>query len=136
MLSKRAKYAIKALLYLHANSEVPTISAKTIAENERIPYKFLENILRELRQHKMLKSVRGSEGGYRLLKKPGEIKVAEIIRIVDGPIALIPCISENFYEKCDECLDEKTCQIRKLFGQVRLKMLPVLELSIAELNEL
>lgn len=136
MLSKRAKYAIKALLYLNANKEIPTISAKTISKNERIPYKFLENILRELRQHKILKSVRGAEGGYHLLKEPGEIKIAEIIRIVDGPIALIPCISENFYARCDECIDEESCQIRKLFGQLRIKMLPVLELSIAELNDL
>lgn len=136
MLSKRAKYAIKALLYLNANREIPTISAKIISENERIPYKFLENILRELKQHKILKSVRGAEGGYSLSKDPERIKIAEIIRIVDGPIALIPCISENFYEKCDECIDEKTCQIRKLFGQLRLKMLPVLDLSLSDMNKL
>ncbi len=136
MLSKRAKYAIKALLYLNANREIPTISAKTISENERIPYKFLENILRELKQHKILKSVRGAEGGYCLSKDPERIKIADIIRIADGPIALIPCISENFYKKCDECIDEKTCQIRKLFGQLRLKMLPVLDLSLSDMNKL
>ncbi len=134
MLSKRAKYAIKALLYLHQNEGTAPVSAKAIADREKIPYKFLENILRELRQHRILKSERGAEGGYRLLKSPESIKVSDIIRIVDGPIALIPCVSENFYEKCVECLDEKTCRIRRLFGEVRQAMLPVLDKSIAELR--
>lgn len=135
MLSKRAKYAIKTLVYLHHRREDVPVSAKVIAENEKIPYKFLENILRELRQHRILKSERGADGGYRLLKSPEKIKVADVIRIVDGPIALIPCVSEKFYEKCAECIDEETCSIRKLFGEVRQAMLPILERSIAELDK-
>lgn len=134
MLSKRAKYAIKALLYLHANQDKTPISAKVISEKEKIPYKFLENILRELRQHKLLKSERGAEGGYKFLKAPGSIKVTDVIRIVDGPIALIPCVSENFYEKCDECTDEATCQIRKLFLHLRIETVSILDKSITELN--
>ncbi len=136
MLSKRAKYAIKALLFLSDYTQGPSVSAKVIAEKERIPFKFLENILRELRQNRIIKSERGAEGGYRFLKKPSEITVAEIIRIVDGPIALIPCVSENFYEKCAECTDENTCQIRKLFGQLRNEMLPVLDTTLSELKRL
>ncbi len=136
MLSKRAKYAIKALLFLSDFTQGPSVSAKVIAEKERIPFKFLENILRELRQNRIIKSERGAEGGYRFLKKPSEITVAEIIRIVDGPIALIPCVSENFYEKCAECTDENTCQIRKLFGQLRNDMLPVLDTTLSELKKL
>lgn len=136
MLSKRAKYAIKSLLYLHKNHEALPISAKKIAEDEKIPYKFLENILRELRQHKLLKSVRGAEGGYIFMKNPEEILVSDVIRIVDGPIALIHCVSENFYEKCDECNDEETCKIRKIFNEVRAKMLPVLEIPITEMQKL
>lgn len=136
MLSKRAKYAIKALLFLHQNRETATISAKIIAEQERIPYKFLENILRELRQNKILNSERGAEGGYKFMKEPSDITVADIIRIVDGPIALIPCVSENFYEKCYECTDEATCQIRKLFAQLRIEMLPILDKSISDLAAL
>ena len=112
------------------------ISAKVISEKEQIPYKFLENILRELRQHKILKSERGAEGGYRLLKDPNAIKVSDIIRIVDGPIALIPCVSENFYEKCDECLEEESCQVRKLFFRLRVEMVSVLDMSIAQLQKL
>lgn len=136
MLSKRAKYAIKALLFLYENIENTPISAKEISEKEKIPYKFLENILRELRQHKILKSERGAEGGYSFFKTPQEIKLTEIIRIVDGPIALIPCVSENFYEKCSECIDEQTCKIRKLFSAVRQEMLPILEQSIADLQKI
>lgn len=134
MLSKRAKYAIRTLLYLHGHGGADLVSAKVIAANEKIPYKFLENILRELRQHKILMSERGADGGYRLLKSPESIKVSDVIRIVDGPIALIPCVSENFYEKCAECTDEDTCRIRRLFGEVRQAMLPVLDKSIAELS--
>lgn len=134
MLSKRAKYAIKTLLYLCKNQGQAPVSAKVIAERERIPYKFLENILRELRQHRILKSERGPDGGYRFLMAPEAVKVSDIIRIVDGPIALIPCVSENFYEQCLECTDEESCRIKRLFGQVRLAMLPVLDQSIADLN--
>src|SRR5690606_28768387 len=85
MLSRRAKYAIRTLLYLHDHGGRAAVSAKMIAANEKIPYKFLENILRELRQHRILKSERGADGGYKLLKTPESIKVSDIIRIVDGP---------------------------------------------------
>lgn len=136
MLSKRAKYALKTLLFLYNNQDNTPISAKIISERERIPYKFLENILRELRQHKILKSERGAEGGYKFAKDPASIKVTEIMRIVDGPIALIPCVSENFYEKCDECVSEETCQIRKIFLKLRIEMVSILDKSITELREL
>ncbi len=134
MLSKRAKYAIKTLLFLQLQGESKPTSAKIISEVENIPYKFLENILRELRQNNILKSSRGPEGGYTFLKHPNDISVADVIRIVDGPIALIPCVSENFYEKCHECSDEETCKIRRLFGELRTEMLPILNKSIAELG--
>lgn len=134
MLSKRAKYAIKALLFLYDNRAKSPISAKLISESENIPYKFLENILRELKQSKILKSERGAGGGYHYSKEPEDIKVSDIIRIIDGPIALIPCVSDNFYEKCMECSDEETCKIRKLFGQVRAVMLPILDKSIVDLS--
>jgi Rrf2 family protein len=137
MLSKKAKYAIKTLIYLHQNKTSTPISAKVIAEQERIPYKFLETILRDLRQHKILKSSRGPEGGYSFLKDSNAITVAEVIRLIDGPIALIPCVSENFYSKCNECVDdEETCKIRKLFGQLRNEMLPILNKTIEELNSI
>ncbi len=135
MLSKRAKYAIKALLFLTKNREnEKPISAKVISEQEHIPYKFLENILRELRQHKILKSERGAEGGYTFMKNPETVTVAEVIRVIDGPIALTPCVSENFYEKCAECDDENTCKIRKLFILLRDETLPILEQPLTDVN--
>jgi len=133
MLSKRAKYAIKTLIYLYKNESNSPISAKSISQNENIPFKFLEKILRELRQHKIVKSERGAEGGYRFFKSPDTIKVVDILRIIDGPIALVPCVSENFYEKCDECSDENTCKLRHLFAELRDQMLPVLEETIVDL---
>lgn len=135
MLSKRAKYAIKTILFLQDHPELVPISAKQIAEKENIPYKFLENILRDLKTHQLIKSSRGSEGGYSLAKSPSEISVAQIMRAIDGPIALIPCISERFYESCGECVDEETCRIRKLFAEVRSEMLPILERPITTLAE-
>jgi len=135
MLSKRAKYAIKALLCLYDNRDITPLSAKTIAEQQKIPFKFLEKILRELRQHKLIKSERGAIGGYSFLKDPNTITVADVMRIVDGPIALIPCVSENFYEKCEECQSEETCRIRKIFFQLRSQMLPVLDESIVEFSK-
>lgn len=134
MLSKRVKYAIKTLLFLDNMSSEQLYSAKKISESERIPLKFLEQILRELKQHKILKSERGAEGGYTFLKKPEDIKIIDVIRIVDGPIAMLPCASINFYEPCADCIDEATCSIRKLLVRVRDEMLPILDTSIADLK--
>ncbi|KFC23841.1 RrF2 family transcriptional regulator [Epilithonimonas lactis] len=134
MLSKRVKYAIKTLLFLNRKDNSSLFSAKKISENERIPLKFLEQILRELKQNKILKSERGAEGGYTLMKDPADIKVLDVIRIVDGPVALLPCASLNFYEKCSDCRDEATCSIRKLLINVRDNMLPVLDTSIADMT--
>ncbi len=135
MLSKRAKYAIKTILYLQDHPDEMPVSAKVISEKEHIPYKFLENILRDLKTHQLVKSVRGAVGGYTLAKDPSEITVAQIMRVVDGPIALIPCVSERFYEACAECEDEKTCRIRKLFAEVRAEMVPILERPITTMAE-
>jgi Rrf2 family protein len=134
MLSKRARYAIKTLIYLYKNEGNSPVSAKSIALNENIPFKFLEKILRELRQHKIVKSERGAVGGYRFFKPPQSIKVVDIMRIIDGPVALLPCVSENFYQKCEECTDEETCNLRRLFADLRDQMLPVLEETIVGLS--
>ena len=126
MISKKCKYAIKALLYLADHqSEDRSIFSSEIAEQEKIPKKFLETILRELRNFKLLQSQRGKTGGYRLLKDPKDIFLAELIRLVDGPIAMLPCVSLNYYASCEEC-DEKNCKIKSVFEQVRDKTLKVL----------
>ena len=126
MISKKCKYAIKALLYLADNqSEKRSIFSTEIAENENIPQKFLETILRELRNFQLLQSKRGKTGGYRLLKKPSEIKLAELMRMMYGPIALLPCVSLNYYASCDEC-NETTCTIKPVFEKVRDQTLSIL----------
>ena len=126
MISKKCKYAIKALLYLADNqSEERSIFSTEIAENENIPQKFLETILRELRNFQLLQSKRGKTGGYKLLKKPSEIKLAELMRMMDGPIALLPCVSLNYYTSCDEC-NETTCTIKPVFEKVRDQTLSIL----------
>ena len=126
MISKKCKYAIKALLYLadHQFDERSVFSSE-IAEKENIPKKFLETILRELRNFKLLQSQRGKTGGYRLIKNPDDIYLSELIRMVDGPIAMLPCVSLNYYASCEEC-DEENCEIKRVFEKVRDRTLEVL----------
>ncbi len=136
MISKKCKYAIKALLYLAAHQEDsrPIFSAE-IAEQEKIPKKFLETILRELRNLQLLQSRRGKMGGYRLIKDPEAIKLSDLIRFMDGPIALLPCVSLNYYTSCEEC-QEESCTIKGVFEQVRDQTLTILsQTSIASMRE-
>lgn len=127
MISKKCKYAIKALLYLaeHQESERSVFSSE-IAEKEGIPKKFLEAILRDLRNFQWVQSRRGAQGGYRLLKKPEEIPLVEIMRQMDGPIALLPCVSLNYYHSCEEC-EEAQCTIKPAFEAIRDQTLAILE---------
>ena len=121
MLSKKAKYAMHALVHLarnHAEQPQP-IPIAEIAQAENIPYKFLEAILLELRKAGILGSKKGKAGGYYLLKAPEAINMAEIMRLLDGPIALLPCVTHRYYEPCEECQDEETCAIRAVFLQGR-----------------
>lgn len=120
MLSKKTKYAINALVYLARegkNGEPVQISR--IAESENIPRKFLEAILLELRHSGMLNSRKGKTGGYYLQQTPEEINIADVMRLFDGPIALLPCVAYKYYERCEECIDEETCGIRSVFSDVR-----------------
>ncbi|HMP31857.1 MAG TPA: Rrf2 family transcriptional regulator [Saprospiraceae bacterium] len=126
MISKKCKYAIRALIYIANNqAEMGLVDSSQIAEKERIPKKFLEAILHELRKNQILHSSRGKLGGYKLLKDPSEIKLTDIMRIMDGPIAMLPCVSLNYYAKCDEC-DETTCVIKPVFEKIRDLTLDVL----------
>ncbi|MDA8699320.1 Rrf2 family transcriptional regulator [Flavobacteriaceae bacterium] len=126
MISKKCKYAIKALLYLADHqSEGRSIFSSEIAEQENIPKKFLETILRELRNFQFVQSKRGKAGGYKLLKEPKDINLADLMRAVDGPIAMLPCVSLNYYANCEEC-DEKICKIKPVFEEVRDKTLKIL----------
>lgn len=117
MLSNKTKYAIKALVALARKGKPMIISA--IAEEERIPKKFLETILLELKKQGILASKIGIGGGYYLLKKPNEVVLTQVLRAVGGPIALLPCVSLNFYERCEDCVDEASCSLRDVLLEVR-----------------
>lgn len=105
-----------------------------IASKEQLPKKFLEAILLELKRNGFLGSKKGAGGGYYLMKKAEEIKLVAIIRVIDGPIALLPCVSLNFYERCDECIDETYCGIRHVMKDVRDATLKILsETTVADM---
>ncbi|MBS1729328.1 MAG: Rrf2 family transcriptional regulator [Bacteroidetes bacterium] len=127
MISRKTKYAINALVYLaRQNKDREPIQISKISECENIPRKFLEAILLDLRNAGILQSRKGKFGGYYLQKPPSEINMATIMRLFDGPIAMLPCLATNNYEKCDECTDEETCGIRDVFSEVRMETLRIL----------
>ena len=134
MLSKKTKYAIRALIALGRQFEGDSMNILSIAQNEKIPKKFLEQILLEMRNAGFLFSIKGAGGGYSLLKNPKEINLVQVMRLTGGPIAQLPCVSINFYQKCEECKDEETCGIRATFMSVRDATLKILsETTIADL---
>jgi Rrf2 family protein len=137
MLSSRAKYALRAALAL--TEELPSgrwTSAQTIAERSDIPRKFLEAILVQLRDQGLIQSRRGPVGGHKLLKAAEDITVADVIRIIDGPIALTPCASRTQFGVCRDCKDMHSCQLTGLMQRVRDAAAAVLEgCSLADLTQ-
>ena len=119
ILSKKTRYAIVALTRLAREYGKGSLQIKEIAEDEKIPQSFLENILLELRKLGILGSKLGKSGGYFLLKKPEDVTLAEIIRHFEGTIALMYCVSEKAYQPCEFCKDESNCEIRKVFKEIR-----------------
>ena len=119
MLSKKTKYGIKALTYLARKEDTCPVQISEISNSENISLKFLERILLELKKAGVLDSKKGKGGGYFLSKSAADIPMTEVIRTLEGPIAMVPCVSLNFYEKCDDCPDEETCAVNKLMIQVR-----------------
>lgn len=126
MLSKKTQYGLKALGYLAANFGKGPVLIADIADDKNIPIKFLENILLQLKHGKILDSKKGKGGGYFLAENPKKISIAKAIRLMEGPIALLPCVSLNFYKKCDDC-NEKTCGLNKVMALTRDATLKVLE---------
>jgi len=127
MLSQKARYALRALLHLVEHGASRTIQVGEMAEMQHIPRKYLEFIMVDLKKAGLVTSRRGPGGGYVLAKSPTEISFVEVIRAIDGPIALVPCASENFYQRCDDCHDEATCAIRRVLLQVRSSAVAILE---------
>lgn len=128
MLSKKTKYGLKALTYMakKGDGKTPILIAE-IAEKENISKKFLEMILLQLKNTGFLGSKKGKGGGYYLMKDPKEITVAALMRVLEGPIAMLPCVSLNFYEKCDDCNTEHECSLNRVMIEVRDSTLRVLE---------
>jgi len=129
MLTKKTKYGLKALAYIAKKKCDEPVSISEIAEKENISKKYLESILLDLKKSGILSSKKGKSGGYYLLKYPEDIPMSEVIRVLEGPIAMLPCVSLNFYEKCDDCPDEKKCAAHALMIKVRDSTLKVLENS-------
>ena len=118
MISQKAQYALKALVILAKLEPDAALTTAQIAEQRDIPRKFLEQILLELKRHGIVASRRGRDGGYMLLRPAHEITFGEVLRIVDGPLAPLPCLSKVAYRRCEGCTDEATCEIRRVFKQV------------------
>ena len=119
MLTRKTKYGLKAMLTLaHEHGRGPVLIAE-LSRQERIPKKFLEGILLELKHRGLVQSRKGPGGGYQLGRPPDRISVGEVIRVLDGPLALVSCVSQTAYAPCQECVTERDCAVRRVFQQVR-----------------
>jgi|HubBroStandDraft_2_1064218.scaffolds.fasta_scaffold25817_3 Rrf2 family protein len=127
MLSQKARYALRALIALGSRQTEEPMLIADIAEEADVPRKFLEQILLELKKRGIVHSHRGKFGGYTLGRVPDDISFAEVIRTIDGPLALTPCASRTAFRRCDDCKDEVTCAIRKVLLNVRDATSDILE---------
>lgn len=126
MLSKKSQYAFKALTYLTEKYQQGPVLISEISKKKKIPLKFLENILLELKKADILDSKKGKGGGYFLNQNPAKVKMATIIRLINGPIAMLPCVSLYFYERCKNC-NEKHCGLHDMMIEVRDVTLKIVE---------
>jgi Rrf2 family protein len=117
MLSQKAKYALRALLVLAEEGDDRPLMISDIAERHNLPKKFLEQILLDLKHHGLVQSRRGRSGGYALLKPAAEISFGQVVRIIDGPLAPLPCLSKMAYRRCEDCPGEEACEIRRVFAR-------------------
>ncbi|WP_102961321.1 RrF2 family transcriptional regulator [Mangrovicella endophytica] len=126
MISQKAKYALRALIAL-AEMKTASVSAAELAQSERIPRKFLEQILTELKREGIVQSRRGATGGYSLLMPADTITFGRILRLIDGPIAPLPCLSRTAYRRCEDCRSESACGVRRVFADVAISARAVLD---------
>ncbi|MBJ3786329.1 RrF2 family transcriptional regulator [Devosia sediminis] len=127
MISQKAKYALRALVALARAGRGQSRMIGEISQDQAIPKKFLEQILLELKRAGIVNSRRGRMGGYELLRAPEEITYGEVLRLIDGPIAPLPCLSKIAYRKCTDCKDEASCEVRHVFERVTLATRAVLD---------
>lgn len=133
MLTQKTRYALRSLLYLVERGSTGPIQISEIAETQQVPRKYLELIMLDLKRAGMVHSQRGPGGGYVLARAPDDISFGEVIRVIDGPLAMVPCASLNFYQRCGDCHDEATCAIRRIMARVRTDTARVLDgTSLAE----
>ena len=137
MITQKMKYALKALLTLAdeaAKDRPEALTIEEIAKRSGTPKRFLEHILLEIRNAGYIASTRGRSGGYQLIKPPAEVSISELLRLIDGPIAPLGCLSRRAYQRCDDCADEATCRIRKVFAEVFWTYLVIIDsLALADM---
>ena len=126
-ISRKTKYGLRAMYALGRKYGEGNVLIATLAEEERIPLKFLEAILLELKGSGLLESRKGKKGGYRLMKPPEDIPVGAVIRALEGPLAPLPCASERMYQPCEECVDVDSCGTRMVMREVRDEIARVLD---------
>jgi Rrf2 family protein len=127
MLSQKAKYALRALLALAEAGDDKSLLIGEIAERYNLPKKFLEQILLDLKHHGLVQSRRGRSGGYALLKPAADISFGQVVRIIDGPLAPLPCLSRMAYRRCEDCPGEESCAIRRVFAAIHQQTTGVLD---------
>lgn len=120
-LSKKSEYGLRALLELTIAHDETTLQRHEIADRQHIPIEFLEQILLTLKRAGLVASRRGIKGGYTLIKQPKEITLGHVIRLLDGPLAPIGCVSKTAYQKCNECpyANKTRCPLQQVMGEVR-----------------
>jgi len=135
VLSRKSKYGLKALLTLAREQDRGPVLISDLADRDRIPKKFLEAILLELKRNGIVESRKGKGGGYFLRRKPEEITFGAVIRVLEGPLAWVPCVSQTAYMKCVECVDEETCGVRVAMKEVRDATAKILDnTTLADIN--
>jgi len=127
VLSQRARYALKALIALAEGHAATPLTISLIAERQDIPHKFLALILLDLKRFGLVQSRRGRDGGYLLAKPPSKISFGQVIRLIEGPIALLPCVSKTRYRRCADCPNERHCGIHRLLLEVRASTSSILD---------
>jgi Rrf2 family protein len=134
-MTNKSKYGLKALLVLAQEAGRGPVLVADLAEREAIPRKFLETILLELKHRGVVQSRKGRGGGYFLRRKPSEVTFGEVIRVLEGPLAAVPCVSQTAYMKCAECVDEQTCGVRLAMKVVRDATARILDhTTLADVN--
>lgn len=127
MITQKTKYALKSLMALGALDKGMALTIEEVAQRSGAPKRFLEHILLELRKSGYLGAKRGRAGGYFLIRDPARISLGELLQQIDGPIAPLPCLSRRAYRRCDDCADEESCQLRRVFGEIFWSYLLLIE---------